>query len=233
MTLWQAFVRALGLLVTCDSEVLAIAGRSLLISLSATGIATAVCVPTACLIHFGRVPAKRWLIALIQTCYSVPTVLVGLLLFLLFSRQGPLGGLQLMFTPQLMVIGQAVLVSPVLLGLILSALAGTDRRLGQTAVSLGASGVQTAVLVMREARFGMLSAMTMGFGRAISEVGLALMVGGNIRGFTRTLTTAISLETSRGDVELSIALGIILLVIALCVNVAMNRLQQVRFESTD
>ena len=231
MTLWQGFTKALELLVMFDSEVMAIAGRSLAISLTATGIAMAVCIPAACLIHFGHVPGKRWLVALIQTCYSVPTVLVGLLVFLLFSRQGPLGGLQLMFTPQLMVIGQALLVSPILLGLVLSALAGTDRRLKQTAASLGASQVQAALLVMREARYAMLTAMTMGFGRAISEVGLALMVGGNIRGFTRTLTTAISLETSRGDVELSIALGIILLVIALLVNVAMNRLQQVRLET--
>jgi tungstate transport system permease protein len=228
VTVWQGFIQALELLVSFDGEVMAIAGRSLAISLTATAIATVVCVPAACLIHFRRVPAKRWLIALIQTFYSVPTVLVGLLVFLLFSRQGPLGGLQLMFTPQLMVIGQAVLVSPILLGLIISALAGTDQRLKQTAASLGASHAQAAVLVMREARYGMLTAMTMGFGRAISEVGLALMVGGNIRGFTRTLTTAISLETARGDVELSIALGIILLVIALLVNIIMNRLQQVR-----
>ena len=233
MTVWQGFIRALELLVAFDSEVMGIAGRSLAISIAATGIATAVCVPVACLIHFGHVRGKRWFIALIQTFYSVPTVLVGLLVFLLFSRKGPLGGFQLMFTPELMVIGQAVLVSPILLGLVISALAGTDKRLKQTAVSLGASHVQAAILVMREARYSMLTAMTMGFGRAISEVGLALMVGGNIRGFTRTLTTAISLETAKGDVELSIALGIILLGIALLVNVTMNRLQQVRIETAD
>ncbi len=232
MTVWQGFIRALELLVTFDSEVMVIAGRSLAISLAAMVIAAAVCIPAACLIHFGRVPGKRWLIALIQTFYSVPTVLVGLLVFLSFSRQGPLGGFHLMFTPELMIIGQAILVSPILLGLVISALAGTDKRLKQTAVSLGASHIQGAVLVMREARYAMLTAMTMGFGRAISEVGLALMVGGNIRGFTRTLTTAISLETAKGDVELSIALGIILLLIALLVNVAMNRLQQVRIETS-
>ncbi len=232
MSVWQGFIRGLELIVTFDSEVMAIAGRSVAISLSAMCIAAVVCIPLACLIHFGRVPGKRWLIALIQTFYSVPTVLVGLLVFLSFSRTGPLGGLQLMFTPQLMAIGQAILVSPILLGLVISALAGTDKRLKQTAVSLGASHVQGAVLVMREARYAMLTAMTMGFGRAISEVGLALMVGGNIRGFTRTLTTAISLETAKGDVELSIALGLILLLIALFVNVAMNRLQQVRIETS-
>jgi tungstate transport system permease protein len=232
MTVWQGFVRALELLVTFDGEVMAIAGRSLAISMTATAIAAGVCIPAAGVIHFGRVPGKRWLIALIQTFYSVPTVLVGLLVFLLFSRRGPLGALQLMFTPELMVIGQAVLVSPILLGLVLSALAGTDRKLHQTAASLGASHVQAAFLIMSEARYAMLTAMTMGFGRAISEVGLALMVGGNIRGFTRTLTTAISLETARGDVELSIALGIILLAIALLVNIAMNRLQQVRTDAS-
>lgn len=231
MTLWQGLSRALELIVTFDSEVMGIASRSVAISVTSTMIAAAICIPIACLIHFGHVPLKRWIVALIQTFYSVPTVLVGLLVFLLFSRTGPLGGLRLMFTPELMVIGQAVLISPILLGLVISALAGMDKRVKQTAMSLGASHVQASILVMKEARYAMLTAMTMAFGRAISEVGLALMVGGNIRGFTRTLTTAISLETAKGDVELSIALGIILLLIALLVNVAMNRLQQVRIDT--
>jgi len=205
VTVWQGVVQALELLVSFDSEVMAIAGRSLAISLTATGIATAVCIPAACVIHFGHVPAKRWLIALIQTFYSVPTVLVG---------------------PELMVIGQAVLVSPILLGLIISALAGTDRRLKQTATSLGASHTQAAVLVMREARYGMLTAMTMGFGRAISEVGLALMVGGNIKWHTRTITTAIALETSKGMFAMGIALGLVLLLIAFSANAAVSFLRR-------
>ncbi len=233
MTLWQGLSRAIELLVAFDTEVMEIAGRSIAISITATTIAAAVCIPVACLIHFGRVPCKRWLVALIQTFYSVPTVLVGLLVFLMFSRVGPLGSLRLMFTPGLMIIGQALLISPILLGLVISALAGMDKKVKQTAMSLGASHVQSSILVMTEARYAMLTAMTMAFGRAISEVGLALMVGGNIRGFTRTLTTAISLETAKGDVELSIALGIILLLIALLVNIVMNRFQQVRIDTSN
>ncbi len=232
MPLWQGLSRAVELLITFDSEVIGIAERSLAISITSTLIAAAICIPAACMIHFGRMPGKRWLIALIQTFYSVPTVLVGLLVFLLFSRAGPLGSLRLMFTPELMVVGQAVLISPILLGFVISALAGTDRRLEQTAVSLGASHAQSAILVMKEARYAVLRAMTMAFGRAISVLGLELMVGGNIRGYTRTLTTAISLETAKGDVELSIALGIILLLIALIVNIVMNRFQQVRVEAS-
>jgi tungstate transport system permease protein len=125
-----------------------------------------------------------------------------------------------------MVIGQVILVSPIVLGLVIAALRGVDKGVFETASSLGASRVQATFQVIREARYAILSAVTMGFGRAISELGLALMVGGNVRGFTRVITTAISLETSKGDVELSIALGIILIFMALLVNIVLNRLQQ-------
>ena len=125
-----------------------------------------------------------------------------------------------------MVIGQMILIIPILLGLTISALSGVDKTVLDTARSLGASGWQTAVVVLREARFAVMAAVIMGFGRAISEVGIALMVGGNIRGFTRVITTAISLETSKGDLELSIALGIILIFLALVANIIMNRIQQ-------
>jgi tungstate transport system permease protein len=131
-----------------------------------------------------------------------------------------------MFTPTIMVIGQVILISPIVLGLVIAALSGVDKGVFETASSLGASRVQATLQVLREARYAILSAVTMGFGRAISEVGLALMVGGNIRGFTRVITTSISLETSRGDVELSIALGTILIFMALLVNIILNRLQQ-------
>jgi tungstate transport system permease protein len=136
-----------------------------------------------------------------------------------------LGDLSLMFTPTVMVIGQVILVMPLMLGLVISALSGVDKVIPETAVSLGASRLQAAVVTLREARYAVLTAVIMGFGRALSEVGLAMMVGGNIRGFTRTLTTAISLETSKGEIELSLALGIILLLIALTINITLNRLQ--------
>jgi tungstate transport system permease protein len=200
--------------------------RTLAIALSSCIISTIICLPLGSLIHFKQFPGKRVLINLIQTFYSIPTVVVGLLVFVFFSRIGPLGVFGLMFTPNIMVIGQIILISPIVLGLVIAGLSGVDKGVSETAISLGASRVQATMLVVREARYAILSAVTMGFGRAISEVGLALMVGGNIRGFTRVITTAISLETSKGDVELSIALGIILIFMALLVNIVLNRLQQ-------
>ena len=224
--LWQGLVKAIELVISLDAEVIEIAGRSLRISATSATIAALICLPLGSLIHFHRFPGKRLLINIVQTLFSIPTVAIGLFVFVLFSRAGPLGGLGLMFTPVVMILGQAILVTPVMLGLTISALSGVDKAIADTAISLGASGFQTAVITLREARFAVLAALIMGFGRAISEVGLALMVGGNIKGFTRTLTTAISLETSKGDLELSIALGIILISIALIINIALNRVQQ-------
>ena len=224
--LWQGLVRAVELLVALDPEVMEIAGRSLALAATSCGIASLVCLPLGSLIHFNSFRGKRFLINLIQTFYSIPTVAIGLFVFVFLSRVGPLGELGLMFTPAAIVIGQMLLVTPVILGLTISALRGVDKALPETAISLGADRVQAAVLTIREARFAILTAVIMGFGRAISEVGLSLMVGGNIKGFTRTITTAISLETSKGDIELSIALGIILISLALVINIALNRLQQ-------
>jgi len=222
----QGFIKALELIVSLDAEVMEIVGRSLRISVASCLLASLISIPIASLIHFHRFPGKRFLISLIQTFFSLPTVAVGLFVFVLFSRAGPLGGLNLVFTPTVMVIGQMILITPILLGLTISALSGVDKAIVDTARSLGASGFQTALVVLREARYAVLAALIMGFGRAISEVGIALMVGGNIRGFTKVITTAISLETSKGDLELSIALGIILLLIALVINIALNRIQQ-------
>jgi tungstate transport system permease protein len=224
--IWNGLVKAIQLIITFDPEVMAIAGLSLRIAVTSVVIASVICLPLGSLIHFSRFPGKRTLISLIQTFYSIPTVTVGLLVFVFFSRSGPLGGLNLLFTPTVMVIGQVILVMPILLGLTVSALSGVDRTITDTARSLGAGRWQTALVIMKEARFAVTAAVILGFGRAISEVGLALMVGGNIRGFTRVITTAISLETSKGDWELSMALGIILIIIALVVNVIMNRIQQ-------
>jgi len=224
--LWQGFIKAVELIVTLDPEVMEIAGRSLGISVISALLASLICIPLGNLIHFHQFPGKRILVNLIQTFFSVPTVAVGLFVFVLFSRAGPLGGLELMFTPTIMVVGQVILITPILLGLIISALSGVDKAILDTARSLGANGFQVAIAVLKETRFAVMAAVIMGFGRAISEVGIALMVGGNIKGFTRVITTAISLETSKGDLELSIALGIILISIALIVNIILNRIQQ-------
>jgi tungstate transport system permease protein len=227
--LLHGFAKAFALIISLDPEVLEITRRTLEISLSSCFLATVICLPLASLIHFHKFVGKRLLINLVQTFYSMPTVVVGLIVFLIFSRTtGPLGVLNLMFTPRLMVIGQVVLISPIILGLTISALVGVDRNITDTARSLGAGGWQTAWIIMLEARFAVIAAITLGFGRAISEVGLALMVGGNIRGYTRVLTTTIALETSKGDIELAIALGIILIVLSLIVNLILNQIQQRR-----
>jgi tungstate transport system permease protein len=224
--LWDSFTRAIELIVSLDPEVMQIAGRSLTFAVTSCVIATLIAIPLGSVIHFNNFFGKRLLINVIQTLYSVPTVALGLFLYVLISRAGPLGSLGLVFTPAAIVIGQVLLVLPIMMGLTISALRGVDVTLTDTAISLGANRFQTASLVIREARFAMLGSMIMGFGRAISEVGLSLIVGGNISGVTRTLTTAISLETSQGGLELALALGIILISIALIVNITLNRLQQ-------
>jgi len=224
--LWHGLIKAIELIVTLDPEVIQIAGLSLRIAITSSLLASVVCLPVASLIYFNRFRGKRFFISLIQTFYSVPTVAIGLFVFVFISRAGPLGWLGLLFSPTAIVIGQMLLVTPILLGLTISALSGVDRALIDTARSLGASRFQTALVTLREARFAVMAAAIMAFGRAISEVGISLMVGGNIRGFTRVITTAISLETSKGDLELSIALGIILISIALIVNIILNRVQQ-------
>jgi len=224
--IWHGLIKAIELIISLDPEVMEIAGRSLRISVTSALLASLICLPLGNLIHFHRFPGKRILVNLIQTFFSIPTVAIGLFVFVLFSRAGPLGGLNLLFTPTVMVLGQMILVIPIMLGLTISALSGVDKAILDTARSLGASGFQTAIVVLKEARFAVTAAVIMGFGRAISEVGIALMVGGNIRGFTRVITTAISLETSKGDLELSIALGIILISIALVINILLNRIQQ-------
>jgi len=223
--LWQGFVKALQLIITLDPEVMQIAGRSLLFAVTSCSLATLICLPLGSIIYFNRFRGQRLIINIIQTLYSVPTVAIGLFVFVFISSAGPLGSLGLMFTPAAIVIGQVILVLPIITGLTISALSGVDPAITETALSLGASRFQAMVLVIKEARFAILGAVIMGLGRAISEVGLSLMVGGNIRGFTRTLTTAISLESSQGELELAIALGIILIILALVINIVLNRMQ--------
>jgi tungstate transport system permease protein len=224
--IWHGLTKAIELIISFDPEVMEIAGRTLGIAGTSCLLASLISLPLASLIHFRQFRGKRVLVNIIQTLFSVPTVIVGLFVFVLLSRAGPLGELGILFTPAAMVIGQMILITPILLGLTISALSGVSKEVVETATSLGASGSQLVLLVLREARYAVLAALILGFGRAISELGVAMMVGGNIRGFTRVMTTAISLETSKGELELSIALGIILLFLALIINIALNRLQQ-------
>lgn len=224
--IWHGLTKAIELIISFDPEVMEIAGRTLGIAGTSCLLASLISLPLASLIHFRQFRGKRVLVNIIQTLFGVPTVIVGLFVFVLLSRAGPLGELGILFTPAAMVIGQMILITPILLGLTISALSGVSKEVVETATSLGASGSQLVLLVLREARYAVLAALILGFGRAISELGVAMMVGGNIRGFTRVMTTAISLETSKGELELSIALGIILLFLALIINIALNRLQQ-------
>jgi tungstate transport system permease protein len=224
--LWDAFVKALHLIVTFDHDVMDAARVSLTIAAISCSITALLCLPLGSLIHFRRFPGKRLLTSAIQTLFSLPTVSVGLIIFVVFSRAGPLGGLGIFLTPTAMVLGQIILISPVMLGLIISALSGVDKAVPETATSLGASRFQAALITIREARFAIMAAVIAGFGRAFAEVGVANMVGGNFAGYTRTLTTDMMLQTQMGNTELALALGIILILIALVINVALNRLQQ-------
>jgi len=215
-------IQAFQLIISLNPELLEVTALSLAISLSATAIATLIAIPLGGLIHFREFAGKRVLITIIQTLYSVPTVIIGLVIFLLISRSGPFGFLGMLFTPTGMVIGQTVLIMPIMIGLTITALSGVDRNIRDTLISLGATEFQSIIQVVREARFAILGAVILGFGRAISEVGVAMMIGGNIRGATRVLTTSIALETGMGNFGLSIALGIVLLAIALVIVIIMN-----------
>ncbi|MBR1368051.1 ABC transporter permease [Methanocalculus chunghsingensis] len=221
----SGFLTALHLIITLDPGVIEISIRSILISLSSTLIGALIAVPIGATITFSEFTGKRFLVNIIQTLYALPTVLVGLFVFLLISRAGPLGFMRLLFTPEGMVIAQTVLILPILVGLTISALKGLDTTILDTLRSLGATKIQFLRSVVKEARYAIMAAVVLGFGRAISEVGAAIMIGGNIRGHTRVLTTAISLETSMGNLAVSIALGIILLMIALVINLLLAVVQ--------
>ncbi|MDD1735224.1 MAG: ABC transporter permease [Methanothrix sp.] len=223
--IWNGVLRAIELIATLNPEVLEITARSLLISLSAVFLAAAIGIPLGALIELREFRGKKALVNLIQTLYGLPTVTVGLLVFLILSRSGPLGNLELLYTPTGMVIGQMILVSPILIGLTISALKGVSPQIRDTAVSLGADESQLIRAIIKEARFAVIAAVLIGFGRALSEVGVAMMIGGNIRDYTRVLTTSIALQTSMGNLEMSMALGIILIGISMILNLSLSRFQ--------
>lgn len=222
----EGIQQAIILLVTLNPTIIEITLRSLYITGTATLIASAISVPLGTYIAFNQFFGRKYLISIIQTLYAIPTVVVGLLVYMLITNNGPFGMLGLLFTPGGMIIGQMVLIIPIITGLTISALSGIRPVIRDTIVSLGADTYQFLVTMIKQARFAIIAAIIMGFSRAISEVGAALMLGGNIRGHTRVLTTTISLETSMGDFPTALALGIILLGIALVVNLALSLLQQ-------
>lgn len=191
----------------------------------AIALAGIVGVPLGTLVGLGKFKGRRAVLTCLNTLMALPTVVVGLVLFGLFSRQGPLGPMGLLFTPWAMIAGQTVLATPIVANYTVSVVAGADPRILPTAMTLGAGRVTALVQLLREVRFGIVAAIVAGFGRVIAEVGVAMMLGGNIRGFTRTMTTAIALETSKGEFAFGLALGIVLLVVALVINLFLNVLQ--------
>ena len=221
----EAFIKAIELIIALDPDVIEISKRSIIISILSTFFASLICIPIGGMIHFHEFKGKKQLIGFIQTLFSLPTVVVGLFVFLMLSRAGPFGIFGLLFTPGGMVIGQVVLISPIIIGFTISSLSGVSSEIKDTAISLGATNFQAIYIIVKEAKFAIISTIVLGFGRALSEIGLAMMVGGNIRGFTRVLTTAIALETAKGDVVLAIALGIILMLLSFFINLIVNQMQ--------
>ena len=221
----DGFIEAVTLIVTLNPEILEIAARSLYVSIAATLVAALIAIPLGALIYYYDFRGKRAVINIVQTLYALPTVIVGLLVYLLVSYSGPLGFLNLLYTTNAMIIAQVILVSPLIVGFTVTGLSGLDKEMKYTTLALNARAYRALLTLVREAKFAILSAVVLAFGRAIAEVGAVMMVGGNIRHFTRTLTTAITLNTSMGDFAMSIALGIILLTIALIVNLGVNVLQ--------
>ncbi len=223
--LLDAITGAFQLIFTFDSEVVTITLLSLRVALSATFIAAILGIPFAYIVATREFPGKYILVTVFNTLMALPTVVVGLFCYSFLSRKGPLGFLDLLFTPSGIILGDVILAFPLIVGLTIAAVNGVDPRARMTAVSLGASPRQASITILAEARFGLMAALFNGFGRVVAEVGSAIMLGGNIRGYTRTITTAIALETSKGEFAFGMALGIILLTVALSVNLSFRRLQ--------
>ncbi|WP_426192797.1 ABC transporter permease [Massilia sp. DWR3-1-1] len=225
MNLLDAIRGAFALFLAGDAALWRIIWISLKTAVVGLLLATPVAVVAGYAIAAHRFRGRRVLIWLAQAALSLPTVLIGLLLYLLLSRHGPLGGLQWLFSQPGVIAGQFVIAVPVLVAFTLAAVQAADPRYAETAIAHGASRWRVMTTVLHEARFGVMAAIISGFGRVISEVGCALMVGGNIAGETRTITTAIALETSKGEFAQGIALGMVLVAIALLMNGALMLLQ--------
>lgn len=225
MPLIDATQAAFGLLFSGDPVLWRIIWISLKTSIVSLLIAAPIAVLIGYLIATREFTGRRIVIWIAQAALSLPTVLIGLLLYLLLSRQGPFGSLQWLFTQSGVILGQILIVLPVLIAFSLSAVQAADPRLAETAIVHGASRWRVMLTVLHEVRFGVMAAIINGFGRVISEVGCAMMVGGNIAGETRTITTAIALETSKGEFAQGIALGIVLVAFALLINAGMMLLQ--------
>ena len=226
--LWAGLREALRLLVTGDGEVFAILMLSLQVSGLATLISLAVGVPAGAALALLRFPGRTLVVSAVNTGMGLPPVVVGLFVTLLLWRSGPLGAWEILYTPAAIVLAQAVIAAPIVMGITLAAVQNVPEKFRLQLLGLGASRLQMVGVVLREARLPMLAAVMAGFGGIISEIGASMMVGGNIKGRTRTLTTAMVLETGKGNFEIAIALSLLLLVLVFGVNWALTSIQQRR-----
>ncbi len=216
----SAFARAMELIVGLDGQLLGIVGLSLRVSLTAVAAAAVVALPLGAALALARFPGRGALVAVLNALMGLPPVVVGLVVYLLLSRAGPLGELGVLFTPAAMVIAQTVLVLPLIAALVRQTVADIASEYGDALVVLGAGWGRRLVTFLWEGRFSLLTALLAGFGRAVAEVGAVLIVGGNIEGFTRVMTTAIALETSRGNLDLALGLGLVLMLLTIGINAA-------------
>ncbi|MCR4429018.1 MAG: ABC transporter permease [Caldiserica bacterium] len=227
-TIWEGLKEAINLIITFNSDLREILLLSLGVSGMAISIAVVLGIPTGVFLGLRRFPGRNFFITLVNTGMGLPPVVVGLVVFLLLARSGPLGNLNLLYTPSAMIIAQVIIALPVVMGVTMAGVQNIDEKLRLQILALGASRWQYFCKILKEGRLVVLSSLAAGFGSIISEVGAVIMVGGNIKGQTRVLTTAIVLETRQGNFSLAIALGIILLLIALILNFLFTFLQQRR-----
>jgi len=214
----EALTAALALLVGLDAKLIEIVLLSLRVSLSAVAIAALLGLPLGAAIAVGRFPGRQTVIVVLNALMGLPPVVVGLLVYLLLSRAGPLGALGILFTPSAMVVAQAILILPIIAALSRQAIEDAWREYEEQLRSLGAGRMNAALTLLWDTRFSLLTTILAGFGRAAAEVGAVMIVGGNIDGVTRVMTTTIALETSKGDLPLALGLGIILIAIVIAVN---------------
>jgi tungstate transport system permease protein len=221
-----AFGAAVGLIASGDPEFLAIVGLSLRVTLSAVAIACLIGMPLGALLAVGRFPGRGAAVVAVNALMGLPPVVVGLTVYLMLSRSGPLGALGLLYTPSAMIAAQVILVAPIVAALTRQAVSDLNAEYDEYLRSLGASRIQTVGTLLWDARFSLATAALAGFGRASAEVGAVMIVGGNIAHVTRVMTTAIALETSRGELALALGLGIVLLAISLAVNAAVMAVRE-------
>ena len=222
----DAILSGLGLVATLDLRLWEIVGLSLAVSLSAVLLASLIGLPLGAAIAVQRFPGRQAVIVMLNALMGLPPVVVGLFIYLLLSRAGPLGSLGLLFTPKAMVIAQTVLVLPIIAALARQSVEDAWREYEEQLRSLGVEGVRAAITVLWDIRFSLLTAVLAGLGRASAEVGAVMIVGGNIDGVTRVMTTTIALETSKGDLPLALGLGMVLIAIVLALNAAAHLVKE-------